>query len=179
MTVIPVELVAPLFVPSSFATRGLVDELLRELRARYPLARAEVPGFDPYWIVTRHADVVEISRQNELFHNADRAATLITRDGEALVREFTGGSWNLFRALVQLDNPEHGPYRQVTVKAFSPQNIAKLREHIGVVAAERIAGLQQLGPEFDWRTNWPCLIPWVSCWIWSACHGLTTPRCCA
>ena len=150
MTVIPVELVTPLFVPSSFATRGLVDELLRELRARYPLARAEVPGFDPYWIVTRHADVVEISRQNELFHNADRAATLITRDGEALVREFTGGSWNLFRSLVQLDNPEHGPYRQVTVKAFSPQNIAKLREHIGVVAAERIAGLQQLGPEFDW-----------------------------
>jgi len=149
MSTIPVELIAPLFNPASFAEAGLIDEVMREVRARYPLAQAEVPGFDPHWIVSRHADIQEISRQNDLFHNADRSATLIPRDGEALVQEFTGGACNLFRSLVQLDPPEHGPYRQVTVKAFSPQNIAQLKSHIGVVAAERVAGLRELGPAFD------------------------------
>lgn len=149
MSTIPVELIAPLFNPASFAEAGLIDEVMREVRARYPLAQAEVPGFDPHWIVSRHADIQEISRQNDLFHNADRSATLIPRDGEALVQEFTGGAYNLFRSLVQLDPPEHGPYRQVTVKAFSPQNIAQLKSHIGVVAAERVAGLRDLGPAFD------------------------------
>ena len=36
-----------------------------------PLAVARPEGFDPFWVVTRHADILEISRQNELFHNGD------------------------------------------------------------------------------------------------------------
>jgi cytochrome P450 len=149
VTTLPVELIAPLFNPASFAQAGLIDGILQEVRARYPLARAEVPGFDAHWIVSRHADVLEVSKKNDLFHNADRSATLITRDGQKLVEQFTGGAANLFRSLVQLDPPEHGPYRQVTTKAFSPQNIAHLRDHIATVVAERVAGLRELGEEFD------------------------------
>ena len=77
MKIIPSELIAPLFNPATFAERGLVDELLRTVRRDYPLARAEVPGYDPYWIVSRHAHIQEVSRQNDLFHNADRSATVI------------------------------------------------------------------------------------------------------
>ena len=91
MEVIPTALVAPLFNPATFAVRGAVDSLLTEIRRDYPLAQAEVPGFDPHWIVSRHADIQEVSRQNELFHNADRSATLIPQMGEVLVQQFTGG----------------------------------------------------------------------------------------
>ena len=82
MQLIPTELIAPLFNPASFAERGQIDELLKTLRRDYPLARAEVPGYDPHWIVTRHADIQTVSRQNDLFHNADRSATLIPQLGE-------------------------------------------------------------------------------------------------
>lgn len=107
MTTLPTELIAPLFNPSTFAQRGAVDALLREVRRDYPLAKAEVPGYDPHWIVSRHADIQEVSRQNDLFHSADRSATVIPQAGEQLVRDYTGGDVNLFRSLVQLDNPEH------------------------------------------------------------------------
>ena len=32
-------------------------------RANMPLAVAENPDFDPFWAVTRHADILEISRR--------------------------------------------------------------------------------------------------------------------
>ena len=61
MSTIPLEKVAPLFNPATFAVRGAVDELLRVLRAEYPLSQAEVPGFDRHWVVTRYADIQFIS----------------------------------------------------------------------------------------------------------------------
>ena len=48
MKTIPTALIAPLFNPATFATRGLVDALLSEVRRDYPLAQAEVPGYDPH-----------------------------------------------------------------------------------------------------------------------------------
>ena len=72
MKTIPTELVAPIFNPATFAVRGAVDNILKKLRTDYPLAQAQVPGYDPHWIVTRHADIQAVSRQNDLFHNADR-----------------------------------------------------------------------------------------------------------
>jgi hypothetical protein len=33
------------------------------LRANLPLSRAEVSGFDPFWVVTKHADIAEIARR--------------------------------------------------------------------------------------------------------------------
>ena len=68
--------------------------MLAEIRRDQPLARAEVPGYDPHWVVTRHADIQEVSRQNDLFHNVDRSATVIPPMGETLVQQFTAGDFN-------------------------------------------------------------------------------------
>ena len=151
MAIIPTALIGPLFNPASFAVPGEIDRIMTEVRRDYPLAIAEVPGFDPHWIVSRHADIQEISRQNERFHNGDRSATLITQAGEQLVREFTGGEYNLFRSLVQLDPPDHPKYRQVTLKALAPQNIAVLKDRIRRSAEEQVARLRaQESHEIDW-----------------------------
>ena len=47
--------------------------------ANAPLAQAQPEGFDPFWVVTRHADIQEVERQNDLFHNGDRS-TVVTTD---------------------------------------------------------------------------------------------------
>ena len=91
MNTIPTALNGPVFNPTTFAEAGALNRIFTEIRQRFPLAITEVPGYDPYWIVARRADIQEVSPQNELFHNADRSATLIPQGGEALVREFTGG----------------------------------------------------------------------------------------
>ncbi|MGE0859191.1 MAG: cytochrome P450 [Gammaproteobacteria bacterium] len=150
MEVIPTALVAPLFNPATFAVRGAVDALLTELRRDYPLARAEVPGFDPHWVVSRHADIQEVSRQNELFHNADRSATLIPQMGEVLVQQFTGGDHNLFRSLVQLDGAEHKAHRRVLFQALASHSVTQLTESMRATARAQLATLRERGGELDW-----------------------------
>jgi cytochrome P450 len=76
---------------------------------------------------------------------------LITQAGEQLVRQFTGGEYNLFRSLVQLDPPEHPKYRQITLKALAPQNIAALKGQIRGIAEEQLQRLREHDrAEIDW-----------------------------
>ena len=53
----------------------------RWLRANNPLGIARPERFDPFWVVTKHAHIQAVSRQNELFHNADRPTTLTIEGG--------------------------------------------------------------------------------------------------
>jgi len=150
MALIPTALIAPLFNPATFAERGAVDALLCEVRRDYPLAQAEVPGYDPHWIVSRHADIQEVARQNELFHNADRSATVIPQAGEALVSEFTDGDYNLFRSLVQLDGAEHKAHRRVLFQALASQSVTRMAENVRASARAQLAALRDAGGEIDW-----------------------------
>jgi cytochrome P450 len=150
MPLIPTALIAPLFNPATFAERGAVDALLNEVRRDYPLAQAEVPGYDPHWIVSRHADIQEVARQNDLFHNADRSATVIPQAGEALVCEFTDGDYNLFRSLVQLDGAEHKAHRRVLFQALASQSVTRMAEAIRVSARTQLATLRDARGELDW-----------------------------
>jgi cytochrome P450 len=150
---IPAELVAPAFNPVTFGTRGAVHEVFTRLRRDYPLAVAEVPGFDPHWIVCKYNDIREITRQDEIFHGGDRSKTLISQAGEQLVKQYTGGQSNIFRSLVQLDPPEHGEYRAVLAGAFMPQEIAKLETKVRETAKAHVAHMLELGQTFDFATD--------------------------
>ena len=73
---IPTHVAEPLVDPAAYAD-GRVHETYRWLRTNNPLGRAEIDGFDPFWVVTKHADILAVSRQNDLFHNGDRP-TVVT-----------------------------------------------------------------------------------------------------
>ena len=72
---IPQALADTLAQPRAYAD-GTVLETYRWLREHEPMGVAKIEGVDPFWVATRHADILEISRQNDLFHNGDRAPTL-------------------------------------------------------------------------------------------------------
>jgi len=146
---IPTDLVAPVFNPATFGKRGAAHEIFTRLRRDYPLSVAEVPGYDPHWIVTKYNDIREITRQDEIFHGGDRSKTLISQAGEQLVKQFTGGQSNIFRSLVQLDPPEHGQYRAVLAGAFMPQAIADLEPKVRATAKAHVAHMLELGGECD------------------------------
>src|SRR6266481_3989202 len=126
---IPIEIAGNLVDPAAYAD-GRLFETHRWLRANNPLGRAEIEGFDPFWVVTKHADILEISRQNALFHNGDRQTTLTTKAADARAREITGGSPHIVRSLVQMDAPDHLKYRALTHAWFMPANLKKLEERI-------------------------------------------------
>jgi hypothetical protein len=49
------------------------------------VAYVDVPGYYPFWAITKHADIMAIERENELFINAPRPM-LITKDKDDLAK---------------------------------------------------------------------------------------------
>ena len=156
---IPVDLIAPAFNPATFGRRGAVHEIFRRLRSEYPLAVAEVPGFDPHWVVTKHADLREITRQDRLFLNSVRSKTLASQIAEQLMRDYTGGAPHIFKTLVHMDEPEHAAYRQVTQGQFTPQSLDPLDGQFRATARRHIERMAALGGRCDFATDVAFLYP--------------------
>jgi len=129
---IPEHVAATLVDAACYADHRIHDAY-RWLRAHIPLGRVRLEAFDPFWAVTRHADILAISRQNDLFHNADRATTLTNKAVLERVHKITGQP-NLVRSLVQMDAPDHPKYRALTQGWFMPANIARFEPRIRQIA---------------------------------------------
>jgi cytochrome P450 len=134
---IPEEIAWALVDPKAYAT-DRIHESYAWLRANNPLGVAEVEGYDPFWVATKHADILEISRQNALFHSGDRQTTLTSQAADKRTREMTGGSPHLVRSLVQMDAPDHPKYRTLTQSWFLPQNLKSLEARIRPIARKAV-----------------------------------------
>ncbi|MBR9913007.1 MAG: cytochrome P450 [Gammaproteobacteria bacterium] len=150
---IPTELIAPIFNPTTFTQPDKVDEIFTRLRKEYPLAVAEVPGFDPYWIVTKNEDIREICRNGEVFHNGDRSKMLVSKAAEDLIRDYTGGEYNILKTLVHMDGDEHVQYRRVIQPKLMPRNIAEVEPTVRAIARSFIDKLEASGPEMDFAAD--------------------------
>ncbi|HWE99167.1 MAG TPA: cytochrome P450 [Caulobacteraceae bacterium] len=146
---VPEELAMAVLDPKSFAQDTPVHDAFRWLRATCPLGQVRLEGLYPFWLVTRHADILEISRQNDLFHSGDRSTTFTSIAGDQTVRKLTGGSPHLLRTLVQMDAPDHPKYRVLTQSWFLPQNIRSLEEKIRGIARSHVDRMAELGGECD------------------------------
>ena len=85
------------------------------LRKHDPVAWIEHPEFDPFWAITKHADIIELSKQPNLFLNEPRLAifnNIVPPPPEATIRH-----------LLNMDPPDHGKYRNVTAKRFTPRAV--------------------------------------------------------
>jgi hypothetical protein len=83
---IPQHVAQTIIDPKAYAAEAPVDEAFTWLRREMPLAIAQPEGFDPFWVVTRYRDILEVERQNDLFHTAivppwSRPAPRMTRCG--------------------------------------------------------------------------------------------------
>jgi cytochrome P450 len=144
---IPPDIAATLVDPAAYADHRL-HESYRWLRANNPLGVARTEKFDPFWVVTKHAHIQAISRQNDLFHNADRATVLTAREGIERIRKITGGP-NLVRSLVQMDAPDHPKYRALTQGWFMPANLGKFEARVRHIARSTVARMLEKGGHCD------------------------------
>lgn len=85
------------------------------LRKNDPVHWVEHPDYDPFWAITRYADIIELSKQPHRFQNDPRLAVFSNRippPAEASIRH-----------LINMDPPEHGAYRNVAAKRFTPRAV--------------------------------------------------------
>ena len=156
---IPQEVADTIVDPKAYQDGGRIDDAFSRLRREAPLAQVQPEGFDPFWAVTRHADIQTVERQNELFHNGDRSTVVTTIEGDRKVREMTGGSPHLVRSLVQMDNPDHFAYRRLTQGWFLPQNIRGLEARIREIARGFVDRMAAHGGRCDFARDVAFLYP--------------------
>tara|TARA_B000000609_G_C24141502_1_gene331526 strand:- start:83 stop:1246 length:1164 start_codon:yes stop_codon:yes gene_type:complete len=122
------------------------------MRNKYPVTWVEPNQYRPFWAITKHSDIIEIEKQNDIFIN-DPRTTLMDIPTEEAIREFTGGSHLLVRTLVHMDNPDHQTYRALTQKWFSPPNLETLKKDIRHIAQEYVEKMVDLGGECDFAKD--------------------------
>jgi cytochrome P450 len=156
---IPQDIANTIVDPKAYADGTRIDEAFTWLRREAPLAQAQPEGFDPFWVVTRFADIQEVEKQNELFHNGDRATVVTNIEADKKVREMTGGSPHLVRSLVQMDNPDHFAYRRLTQSWFLPQNLRGLEARIREIARGFVDRMAAKGERCDFARDVAFLYP--------------------
>jgi cytochrome P450 len=156
---IPEDVARTIVSPRAYGAGTPVDEAFTWLRREAPLAVAEPPGYSPFWVVTRHADILAVERQNDLFHNGDTFTTLTPIEAGKQVMKMTGGSPHLVRALVQMDNPDHFAYRRLTQAWFMPQNLRQLEARIRELAKHFVDHMASLGGTCDFARDVAFLYP--------------------
>jgi cholest-4-en-3-one 26-monooxygenase len=113
--------------PERYARDGYPHEVWTRLRAEAPVAYFTPPGYEPFWAITKHADILEISKQPERFSSAQgitlRPAGVVLPPSEMVV---------------MLDPPEHGPVRRVANGRFTPRAVRERRADIESIAVEII-----------------------------------------
>lgn len=144
---IPEDIAELIASADAYAEQTALHAAFRRLRAENPLGRVELPDFDPFWTVTKHVDILEISRRNDLFQNGDRSTTLIAKAADLKVRTLTGGSPHLIRTVVHMDPPDHPKYRRITQAWFMPQKLRTLEQRIRSLAREFVDRLAASGGE--------------------------------
>ena len=141
--------IATVVDPKGHADPARLYDAFAWLRKNEPFARAELPGFDPFHLVTRHADILEISRDNQLFPYGSYPSTLAPHVAVENGRAAKAAGRPLLYTLVQMDEPDHMKYRALTQGWFMPQNVRKLEDGIRTLARAAVARMQELGGECD------------------------------
>ncbi|MGQ5700727.1 cytochrome P450 [Sandaracinobacteroides sp. A072] len=134
--------------PDSYTKPDILHADYATLRREDPVHWTEPRGFRPFWAITRHADILAVSKANERFINRERTY-LSPIEGEEWIRSMTGDT-HLFRTLVDLDDPEHRKLRQVTNAWFQPSSVKrKLEGQVRDIARAHVKLMQEKGETLD------------------------------
>lgn len=100
-----------------------------------------IPG--GFYLLTRHADVLEASRHPEIFGSEPAATTL--EDAPVPIRESTP-------SMINLDDPRHARLRRIVSRAFTPRMIKRFEDDVAAIARRIVDELLERGP-CDFVTN--------------------------
>ena len=115
-----------------FGTNGYPHAAWARLRREAPVHWNTKHVENPFWAITKHADILAISKQPELFHNGPRLAVIPGFN----VTAGSGDGGGFARHLLNMDPPEHASYRRLVSHRFTPRGLARMTRDIETITAE-------------------------------------------
>lgn len=128
-----------------YGENGYPHEEWTRLRRESPVHRFEPEGYAPFWAVTKHADIIEVSKQPELFRSAGRFILMpeLLNDGADLADQPP------LRMLVNMDPPEHRDYRKLVSHWFTPRAVKRMEARLEEITREIFDELARDGGEYE------------------------------
>ena len=117
-----------------------MDDFAR-MRAESPFTRSAIPNLmtgelDEFFAVTRHAELVEISRRPLDFCSGRGSTNISDMPAEAL--EFFG-------SFIAMDDPRHARQRGIVARSFTPRRLQGVLDSVETICTEVIDGFCEQG----------------------------------
>ena len=146
--------------PQAYTDEKRLHEALAHCRAHAPVSWVDVEGYRPFWAITKHSDIMDIERQNDLFTNFPRPLLAITEADDALLRDLEAGTG--LRTLIHMDDPHHRDVRKIGADWFRPKVLKALKARCDELARIWVDKMAEKGPDLDFMTeiavNYPLYI---------------------
>jgi cholest-4-en-3-one 26-monooxygenase len=113
----------------TYAKNGYPHDAWSRLRRADPIHWNDRNILNPFWAVTKHADVVWISKQPDRFLNGPRLAAfpeMTPPEGGAVV----------LRHLLNMDPPDHALFRKLASHRFTPRGLERMRRDIDLITRD-------------------------------------------
>lgn len=129
-----------------YGEHGYPHEAWTRLRRESPVHWSQPEGYRPFWAITKHADIIEVSSQPEIFRSAGRFILFpeaANAFGPSMEDEPP------LRMLVNMDPPEHRDYRKLVSSWFTPRGIERLRVRLEAITSELFDDLARDGGTYE------------------------------
>jgi len=133
--------------PGGHADEERLQAAFKLLRAQAPVYWVETQGVRPFWLISRHADVMAVERRGAPF-TAELRTFLSSEMAEDRLRRILDKPYVL-RGLLQMDDPDHGAYRAVVQPWFTPNALAALEPWLNDWASQIVGRIAGRSEAFD------------------------------
>ena len=141
--------------PLAYTDEKRLHAALAQLRATAPVSWVEADGYRPFWAITKHADIMDIERNNTLFTNWPRPV-LTNAEGDEL--QANAG----VRTLIHMDDPQHRVVRAIGADWFRPKAMRAMKMRVDELAKIYVDNMMAVGPECDFvqqvSVNYPLFV---------------------
>ncbi len=131
--------------PTAYADERRLQDALTHLRQTAPVSWVDVPGYRPFWAITKHADIMAIERADDLFTNSPRPVLTTTEGDEQ--QAAMGVS-----TLIHMDDPQHRKVRAIGADWFRPKAMRALKVRVDELA-KFVDQMADRGGECDFVTE--------------------------
>jgi cytochrome P450 len=147
--VIPDDIARNVILPRSYTDENAYSfPALKWLRQNNPFGIAHVDGYEPLWLATKHADIIDIELNPEVFASGLDEPGINDKASSDFLK-FMRGDNRTLDTLAYMDAPDHAKVKAVTNEWFMPASIRKREEMIRALAKQSVERVLSFDGEVD------------------------------
>jgi len=164
----PADLDNRLIRPEAYGGFGAPHEAWEWLRSNDPVHWTQASGTRPFWSITTHADLMEVSSQPDTFSNAAQgvvvlpspdasvkatalsaARRVLPKDLRRRIGSLRPQADDVVRPIVLMDPPDHRVFRKVASGFFTPRGIAELADTVQRITVDVLDAMAERDDPVD------------------------------